>query len=283
MTFVRAALREPLLHFLLLAIVLYALAAAHARATDPRRIEVTDATVASLAARYERQFGEAPSKDRLGLLIGDYVGDEALYRKGLELGLGTGDEVVRRRVIQKMEFLADDDMAAGLSDDMLERYFRAHADRYAEPGKVAFAQLYFSPDKGGERAAHDRAVAALDRLRNGTLANAIASDPAVGDAHIGLFDRSGIERQFGKGALTEGVFKAPVGTWAGPFRSGYGWHLVRVEERTAGHVPAFADVAEIVRGDWLDARRTLARKRARDDALRDFTVIRRDSGGSPAK
>ena len=51
------------------------------------------------------------------------------------------------------------------------------------------------------------------------------------------------------------LLQAPVGAWSGPYRSGYGWHLVRVSHRQAAQVPDFDEVRERVRDDFVAAER----------------------------
>jgi hypothetical protein len=52
--------------------------------------------------------------------------------------------------------------------------------------------------------------------------------------------------------------KAPTGAWAGPFRSTYGVHVVRVWERQEGSEPVLASVHERVERDWrLERRRAI--------------------------
>ncbi|WP_170304734.1 peptidyl-prolyl cis-trans isomerase [Croceicoccus estronivorus] len=272
----RAVLREPLLHFLLLGMMLYGLAAVHARATDPRRIEVTQGVLASLSARYEQQFGVRPGKERMEQLVNDYVADEALYRRGIELGLGAEDEVVRRRVIQKVRFLAEGEAARNPSDETLAAYFRARSDRYATPARTAFRQLYFSPDNGGEAGALDRARTALARLRRGAPISTIADDPFVEGRQFALLDDGQIERAFGLGDFAAEIAAAPLAKWSGPFRSGYGWHVVFVDDRRPSHTPRFEDVRASIRADWLDEEQAQVRERTLAKLLEGFDVVRTD-------
>jgi parvulin-like peptidyl-prolyl isomerase len=72
------------------------------------------------------------------------------------------------------------------------------------------------------------------------------------------------------------VFGLPVGRWSGPFRSGYGWHLVRVDRRDAPQVRPFADVEERVRADWQADRQTRSSRLALDRILAEYQVVRRD-------
>jgi len=46
-----------------------------------------------------------------------------------------------------------------------------------------------------------------------------------------------------------------VGEWSGPYRSGYGWHLVLVTHRSPAKTPDFEQVRDTVRDDFVAAER----------------------------
>jgi parvulin-like peptidyl-prolyl isomerase len=46
-----------------------------------------------------------------------------------------------------------------------------------------------------------------------------------------------------------------VGQWAGPIESGFGLHLVRVDERVAGKAPTLAELRPIVLREWQSQAR----------------------------
>ena len=185
-----------------------------------------------------------------------YVREQVLYREALELGLDRNDTIVRRRMLQKMEFLgeavaADDEPPAS----ELERFFLAAAERYRVPAKATFTHVYFSRDRRGDRAVED-ARAALPALRS----PANADDPAhLGDPFLlgtvhGAQTRQSLDALFGA-SFTRAVFESEVGKWQGPVESAYGFHLVRVTERTEPRLPPLAEVRAQVLADWRDARR----------------------------
>jgi len=273
MPLIKAALREPLLHFLMLGLLLYGAAVIHARLTDRTRIVVTHADVEMLADRYGKQFGAPPSPSRLGALIESYIQDEALYRQGMALGLSEGDEIVRRRIIQKMDFLGEGDIREPTEAD-LRRYFAIHQARYGEPRRLSFTHLYFSPDRGGDARARTRARAALADAHGGKSAVAIAADPFPDGQSFALLDKAGIERFFGETELARMVWTLPPGTWAGPFRSGYGWHIAKVETSEPARNLSFAEAAGAVRGDWIDEQRERLKQRTIATILRGYTVDR---------
>ena len=75
------------------------------------------------------------------------VHDEILYRQGLALKLDQDDMIVRRRVVQKMQFLMQDlNPPAEPTVAQLQAYYDAHAAKYIKPPRATFSHIYFSAD-----------------------------------------------------------------------------------------------------------------------------------------
>ena len=106
----------------------------------------------------------------------------------------------------------------------------------------------------------------------------VARAPELGDAFPGSIDLVDVdqdvaERLFGRNELDKAIFAAPIGDWAGPFRSGYGWHLIRVtSERPSRELP-FEEVRERVEQNYLDSRRGEVNQAAFDELARKYQVV----------
>ena len=204
------------------------------------------------------------------------VREEVLYREALALGLDRNDTIVRRRMAQKMEFLAEEiSDAREPTTGELEAWFRENSARFALPGRVTFRHVYFSPDRRGG-AARDEAAAALRQLAD-LPGDAPAAD-GLGDRFMfqsRQADRSPEEvaREFG-GDFAKEIFGLAPGAWRGPIESGYGSHLVFIESSMPGRVPAFEEIApEEVRREWLADRRAAAWRRVYDEMRAKYEVV----------
>jgi hypothetical protein len=267
--------REPLLHFLLLGAVLYAASLVFAPAHEDLEIVIDSARVNRLAQLYELQTGAAPSSAQRDRLVEDFVRDEVLYREARKLGLGEGDELVRRRLVQKMAFLQASVKPVEPTDAQLRAFHKEHAAQFTAPSRLSFVHVYFSPDGRGSDAARAAAEIVLRRhfAANGAMPS--GDRPPV----PGRFENAtpdDLRLAFGQRPIVEGLMQAPPGQWVGPLESGYGWHLVRVTER-AQPVPVSLDLArDAVTAAWRREERLQA-ERARDAALlRRYNVVRTD-------
>jgi peptidyl-prolyl cis-trans isomerase C len=283
----RRWLREPLLHFLTVGLALFV--AGHLLNPDRsasdqlNRIELTEDDLRRLGVVWTAQWGRPPTPEELRNLVEDRVREEVLYREALALGLDRGDTIVKRRLAQKIQFLAED--VSGLrepGDAELRAWFARNGARFASPGRASFRHRYFSFDKRGARA-REAAARALDTLRGqrGDSAGASLGDPFMFQDYYGDRAVEDVARVFGT-SFAEALFKLTPGAWQGPIESGFGWHLVRVDAVAAGRVPAYEEVEPAVRSAWLDEQRVESRRRAFEAMRARYQVVLPSAGTKAA-
>ena len=274
----RALAREPFFHFLGLGLLIFLGRGLLDGAPQQYHVTVGAADVRRLATGYEWQFGRPPTASELDHLVERHIEEEILYREGVALGLDGGDEIVRRRVVQKLRFLQEDAALVPEPGEAALRAFHArHAARYAAPARVTLRHLYFSPDAGGPDAARSRAAAAAGALQDVAAGrHADAGDPFPGRERYARVDAAGLSRAFGRSELSNAVFGLQPRTWHGPLRSGYGWHAVYVEQIEPGRDRPLAEVREQVRADFLDEQREALNAAALAAVKAKYRVVRED-------
>lgn len=101
-------LRSPLLHFLILGGLLFALESLSARAPTSHVVEIRTSDLRAEIERFEAQIGRLPD-DQERAAIEDQIVAEALWlEEARSLGLPEEDPIVRRRLLMNMRFLEDD-------------------------------------------------------------------------------------------------------------------------------------------------------------------------------
>jgi peptidyl-prolyl cis-trans isomerase C len=270
-------LREPLLHFLLLGFAIHVAASHFDRDSGRYRIDAGAAQRARLAELYRQQYGAPPSRAELEQLVEQYVRNEILYREGLAMGLADDDEIVRRRVVQKIEFVnedLDDEPAADPAE--LARYFAQNRLRYTVDATVSFEQVFFSTDRPGDP--RTRAAAALHSGERGEGGGG-AGDAFSAGNRFELMTRTRANTVFGDSDLSAELFVAPVGEWSGPFKSSYGWHLIRIVRRQPPRAAELAEVSSRVEADYRAQRRDRANRLAYQRIARKYRIV---TGGPAA-
>ena len=256
----KSLLREPLVHFLLLGAALFVLDAWLRPAAAPTantEIVVSEARIRNLAQNFRRTWQRPPTRQELDGLVQAHIREEVLYREALALGLDRDDAIIRRRLQQKMEFIAEEAASmAEPSEEELEQYLATHADTFRVEPRATFSQVFLDPRK--RAAALDADVKRMLATLN---AGGNSSDLAkIGDSLMLLEPRyenvspAQVARIFGAD-FAEALMRQPVGEWSGPVASGYGAHLVRVESLTPGGTPTLAEVRPLVMREWSNAKR----------------------------
>lgn len=253
----RRLLREPLLQFLVLGAMLFAAYHLVGRqdVEAPEKIVVSSSRIANLADGFARTWRRPPSEQELQGLIEDYIRDEVFYRAGRAAGLDRDDVVIRRRVRQKMEFLAEEVSAPQPTEAQLADFLASNPERFRKEDRLTFQQLYLNPSQ--RAGAIDRDIEHISAvLARGETAidTAGLGDPfLLGDEFrdVSLRDTT---NSFGDGFARK-VFTAEQGRWLGPIASSFGQHFVFVTERTRGSVPPLDAIRPAVARQWAEARR----------------------------
>ena len=254
-------LREPLLHFLIIGIGLFLLYqfVRGGNESAPREIVISESRIEALAENFGRTWMRPPTPQELRGLVDDYVKEEVFYREAIAMGLDRDDTVIRRRLRQKMEFVSEDAATtAEPTDAQLQQFLAAHAEKFLEPARVSFQQVFVNPEKRGDAARRDaeRILAELQAGR-GPADPAEAGDPTLLPAELSDASPREVSGSFGDdfGKLLD---DAPVDQWFGPITSSFGLHLVRVNARSAGTMPELADIRPVVLREWQADKRTQA-------------------------
>lgn len=254
----KSILKEPLLHFLLLALVIFASygVLVPTGAVKPDGIVVTAAKIEQFATVFAKTWQRSPTADELKSLIDDYVKEEIYVREALALGLDKDDTMVRRRLRQKMEFMYSSSIDALVPTDAeLEAYLKAHPAAFAVDPMMAFQQVFLNPKQHGDKAEQD-AAAILAALKATPPADAATlSDVTFLPFELPLTGKPAIIQTFGQ-EFADALDKVAPDQWTGPIMSGYGLHIVLVSKREAARIPALAEVRDAVKREWTNAKRT---------------------------
>lgn len=276
-------LREPLLHFLLLGAGLFILfyQVADPNLDQPDRVMVSQADVDRLVSQWQRQWKRPPTEEELNGMIESYIRETILYREALALGLDQDDVIVRRRLGQKLEFLFKD-LAEQIdpNEEELTEFLRENNNRYTDPERYTFTHIYFSHDKRGS-AIVDDVQSMLQRLQ--TQQDDVDLTQA-GDRFLyqHQFDNqtpAQISRIFGS-VFTDSLAGLEIGQWVGPVESGYGLHLVYIDQRTEAQALALDEVRDKVRWDVLAERRQEIDRAFYAELRKKYEVIMEKSDGS---
>jgi hypothetical protein len=236
-------LREPLLHFVVLGALLFAVDhVLVARADDPNTIVVGREVDKEAIELFKSSRGLAPDAEQLAALRRVWLDNEVLYREGMALRLDQGDTAIRERVIFKALNVVESNLKLPAPDEKtLRAWFDAHHDKYDEPARYDFQEAVLSGD-GAEAA-----VRAFVSELNGST---------TGDAKAGLRifkgrPRGNVVQSYGA-EFAKALDDMPAGEWRA-LKTREGWRAMRLDAISAGKPAAFEALRSAVLQDWTDA------------------------------
>ena len=256
-------LREPLLQFLALGAMLFALygLAGKRSAEAPEKIVVSASRVANLGDGFARTWRRLPNEQELQGLIEDYIRDEVFYREGRAAGLDRDDVIIRRRVRQKMEFLADDMSVPEPSDEQLAAYLASNPERFRAEDQLTFHQVFLSATRRANTIDRDsKQIASILARADGAVDATVLGDPFLLGEEFRNVSPSKVTSIFGE-SFAKQISVMEKGRWQGPISSGFGQHFVFISERVAGNLPPLDAVRPVVHREWANARRLEAEQK----------------------
>ena len=271
-------LREPLVHFMVIGAAIYLLYAVFAEpaaeATD-KTIIVSAGEIEWMNTAWQKRWNRPPTSEELDGLIEQYIKETVLYREALTMGLNQHDTVIRRRLAQKLEFLAKDLVAlTPPTEEELQAYFNEHRGYYTEPIRFTFTQVFIDPDKRGDATLDD-----AERIKAMLIAKADVIDDVGGlgdglmlQSHYPEKNQAEIQKQFGNG-FAETLVDLSPGRWHGPVLSGYGVHLVYVHSIIEPPATVLDDVRERVTLDWETEKGIELNDKFYDSLRQQYTII----------
>jgi hypothetical protein len=265
--------KEPLLHFLIIGVLIFTLFSIVNKDEDTvsgNKIIVSTADIQRLSRNWAKKWNRPPTETELKGLVESHIREEVYYREALALGLDKNDTVLRRRMMQKMEFLSNDLAELNTpNESTLNQYFIDHKDKYELPARLSFTHIYFSMDKRGAKAFED-AKSVLSELN-------VPRAPERGDSFMMEYDfvqesPFEVERLFGK-IFANQLFTLETNTWLGPIKSGYGLHLVRISEKIDPRMPELASVIDKVRTDLMFKHRKKTNKEIYEKFKERYEIV----------
>jgi len=268
-------LKEPLLHFLVLGALLFAVYSRLNRSLPDNKstagtVRITGNEIAWLKETWSRQWQREPTRDELRGLVTDFLKEELLAREARALGLDQNDTIVRRRLAQKLEFLVQDtSRLAEPTEEDLRRFYEANPERFQTDARISFTHVFFSREKRANAATE--AKAALSDLSRGANP-ADFGDRLLVDSEVVDADMQSVAGQFGR-EFAEAVFTLNPGAWNGPIESGYGLHLVRVSEVKPANRREFSQVKTQVLERWREQRQREDNEKYFASLLKKYDVV----------
>jgi len=236
-------LREPLLHFVVLGGLLFAVDdVLVSRADDPHTIVVAASVDKEAIDLFKASRNREPTREELNALRRVWLDNEVLYREGLAMQVDKGDSAIRDRVIFKALSVIDANVKLPpATDQILREWFEKHREKYDEPARYDFQEAVLTGDNS------EGAVRAFVQQLNSGV---------PGDAKAGLRvfkgrPYSNLVQSYGAEFPKE-LEDIPAGKWRA-IRTRDGGRAMRLDAMTPPKAANFEQFRGVVSQDWIDA------------------------------
>lgn len=258
-------LKEPLVQFLTIGALLFFVFGLINTEESRSEIVVDTNLINELVAKWELKRNRQPSLQELKGLVNQYIEQEVLYREALAMNLDHNDEIVKRRLAQKMEFISDA-LAETLqpTEEMLVTYYEEHKENYIKSPIYTMQQVYFSEDKRGN--VFEDVKSALKSENPEDLGDNISLS-----SQYTSVSALKIARDYGS-AFATALDSLPIGEWTGPIYSGFGVHIIFISEKKPSGYFSFNEVAEKVNVDYNYEASNDFRKELITSLLKNYTI-----------
>ncbi|HEY5920562.1 MAG TPA: peptidylprolyl isomerase [Kofleriaceae bacterium] len=261
--------REPLIHFVAIGAVLFAIDAWRSQdtveppvvpasttsapsATQPatKSIVIDPDVRKQIAAAAQRRLGRDASAAELATETERWIDEEVLYREALARGLERDDPVIHERIASRMSYvLSQSVIVPEPSEAELRAWFERHRDKWSVAEHVDFTHVFVA---GSDVVAEARAKELANALIAGTAPERLGDRFSGGHRYRGR-KLTDLAEAFGA-EFVDGLATQDPRAWVRR-RSRHGIHLVRVDRVDAAKGADFAAARLDVRKDWIDARR----------------------------
>ncbi len=244
----RSMIKQPLCWFFLIACMLFA--ADSLFSVSRNEIYVSTAMQDRLGLLWQTQTGLTASPQELDSLVNNWIQEEVLYQEALRLGLDREDSIIRRRLVQKLNFIAESEPMPEPETATLQDFYNNHLDNYTLPVRYSFRQLFFST--------RTAATAALEKIISGLDVGSLGENSMLNSNYVYRSELD-LNATFGSG-YTAQLSRFQSGSWQGPIGSGFGFHLVFLNDIHPQEVTPFSAIRERVLMDYGQYQNENARR-----------------------
>lgn len=238
---------DPLLHFIVISILFFVgYSMLNPASSDKQTILVSEGRVAQIKNSFVTQWKREPFPKELDDAIYSFAINEMYLLEARSLKLDVGDNVINRRLRQKMTFLLND-LAASKepSEDELTSFYQDNSDKYRAPAQYGFQQVFISSDRT------EKEVELLVALQQQRIQQGFApkGDHSLLPGEVRLGNEIQLDRKFGEN-FSLSLASLELNQWTGPIRSAYGQHFIFLKTRQATKIKPFEVVRASVIDDW---------------------------------
>ena len=245
-------LQEPLLHFLVVGSILFFYLSNNDDSVQKEQIIISKGKINQLSVQFEKTRQRKATKEELQALIDNQIHEDLAFKHGEQMGLVENDTIIKRRVQQKIEFMLNDSIASIEPTQVeLQAFMDKHKERYTIAPRYSFKHIYINPEK------HENLDDYIETLKaeDLTLVFNERGDSVMLESVYQNISTAQIARLLGL-KFAKSLDELPLKKWVGPVKSGYGVHLVYIQNKEEKHLATLKELESKVKLDFrVDAQK----------------------------
>jgi hypothetical protein len=262
---VKRFIKEPLVQFMLIGALIFAVDAVVSRYTeDLNKITINDARLEQLIEIFRLGQGPTPSAQEVDNMIVKWTQNEILFLEAKKMGLDRGDEMIRSRLVLKMQNVLFNNVTIEVPPkEELKKWFEEYKDNYNRPARYTMEQFFFG-------AASDIAQGSASTLAS-TLGNQSPEAPFAKQVRkYPLRPAASLTSIFAENDIAQ-LSQAPFNQWQ-VVSSANGIHLARFTDKVAAEVALFEDEEVQIIKDWKQFANQLQLMQQTTDIANRYTI-----------
>ncbi len=237
---------------------------------NKNQIHITIGQQKNIEALLTRTKQRPPTKEELQNAVEENIDEIIFYKEAVAMGLDRDDDVVRRRLSQKLKFIIGDLNVNEPNEEQLVEFYENNKDKYKLDGNYMFNQIYFESLPKNPQAI-------LQEIKKGENLKTIGD---IIDIPYGFKNATSkrVQQTFGT-QFDIALQEATLNEWVGPVESAYGYHFIRVLDRQDASYPPIDEILTKLTNDLRWQQQNEAKSNFLKEMRKKYTiVIEQDKG-----
>ncbi len=256
-------LKEPLVHFLVLALFLFAIDYFFS-STQKERIVVDQQSIDYLIKqRADLELRELSAEEKQET-IESYIDDEILLREAYKRGLNNNDSRIRRNMILKMRGLLQGE-AQEPTEKELKAFYQSNPEQFQQPAMLSMYQVFY-------RDSNNIPEGLLVSLRAGADISQLGESFMMYGRVLRRVSQSQLVGMLGPDAA-KAILAIDDQQWHGPIESTRGVHFVQVLEKIPARTVSYEEAQSYIKSLFTMSRARAVLAEKTEGLREDYEII----------
>ncbi len=268
--------REPLIYFLLLAIMLITVenSVQESKYEQAIQVDVTEKDISIMKQRWQKMYFRAPTIQELDGLIKQHIKEEIFYREATKMGLAENDSAIRNRLYQKLAFLAEGLVEQALpNEEQLQPFYLKHKDKFLPAKRYSLRLKKLKGSWLSQQAQSDlpKLIKSLPYLENDLRVNKEMFSASMLPEYLDDLSVQALEQRLSASIIPQ-IIAAPIKQWTGPILLQGSYYALMVEDKVQPALPEFSQIKTRVLNEYIYQQRQRAEDSLYQDLQADYQI-----------